>query len=104
MTTCWFRYLHIGQIAHAALLSVMSALLLYRLLLQELHLEGALHDVAQVFFLTTGDSFVEDVSAMGLRHGCLTLSGLQRVLEETMKASPEMLRIWLLKPPMSGTV
>ncbi len=72
---------------HAASLSVVFALMLHRLLLQELHLQGTLHDIAQVFFLTTGDSFVEDVSAEGLRDGRLTLSALQRVLEDTMKVS-----------------
>ena len=78
-------------------------MLLHRLLLQELHLAGILHEVAQVFFLATGDSFVEDISVTGSRHGSLSVSHLQQTLEETVKASLATLRDCTTKLPMAET-
>ena len=70
--------------------SPLSSVLLPRLLLQQLRFEGTLHELEQVFFMAAGDwavSFVQDVSAMGSQTGSLTVGGLQRILEETMKVS-----------------
>ena len=92
-----FKSKGVGRVAHCIAWRSLNVLLSWcdRLMLHQLRLEQTLHGVSQVFCLKAGDwaaSFVEDVARMGSRAGSLTVNGLQRVLEETIKARAARLR------------